>query len=75
MFEKTQNVTLKIEGMMCKHCVAHVGEALKACKGVKKFDVDLMSKTASVAFVPSSVSAEQIAAAVTAAGYPAVVKE
>ena len=27
--------TLKIEGMMCKHCVAHVTKALEGIEGVK----------------------------------------
>lgn len=74
MFEKTETVTLAVEGMMCKHCVAHVGEALKACKGVKKFNVSLENSSASVTYAPSVVSAEDIAKAVTAAGYPAKVK-
>ncbi len=75
MFDKTQTVTLDIEGMMCKHCAAHVGDALKSCKGVRKYAVDLDAKSASVTFVPATVSADQIAAAVTAAGYPAKVRQ
>ena len=74
MFEKTETVTLAIEGMMCKHCVAHVGEALKTCKGVKKYSVSLEDSSASVTYAPSIVSAEAVAQAVTAAGYPAKVK-
>ncbi|MBQ6043888.1 MAG: heavy-metal-associated domain-containing protein [Clostridia bacterium] len=73
MFEKTQTVTLGIEGMMCKHCVARVSETLKACKGVKKFSVSLEDSSASVTFAPSLVSSETIARAVSAAGYPAKV--
>lgn len=74
MFEKAETITLAVEGMMCKHCVAHVGEALKACKGVKKFSVSLENSSASVIYAPSVVSAEEVARAVTAAGYPAKVK-
>ena len=33
--------TLKIEGMMCMHCVAHVKEALEGVKGVKSVEVSL----------------------------------
>ena len=75
MFEKTQTVTFGIQGMMCKHCVARVGEALKACKGVKKFSVSLENSSAQAVYAPSLVSAEEIARAITAAGYPAAVKE
>lgn len=32
--EKTMERTLKVEGMMCTHCEAHVKEALEAIKGV-----------------------------------------
>ena len=74
MFENKEKTVLSIEGMMCKHCVAHVSEALKACKGVKQFDVDLESASAEVIYAPSVVTPEAIAAAVTAAGYPAKVK-
>ena len=74
MFEKTETVILAVEGMMCKHCVAHVGEALKECKGVKGFSVSLENSSASVTYAPSKVSAEEVAQAVTAAGYPARIK-
>ena len=40
--------TLKIEGMMCKHCVMHVEEALKKVDGVKNVTVFLENKNAVV---------------------------
>ncbi len=40
--------TLKIEGMMCKHCVMHVEEALKKVDGVKNVTVSLENKNAVV---------------------------
>ena len=35
MFDKQEQLTLKIEGMTCGHCQKRVKEALKAVKGVK----------------------------------------
>ena len=39
---------LKIEGMMCMHCVAHVKEALEGIKGVKSVEVSLDKGEATV---------------------------
>ena len=38
---------IKVEGMMCEHCVAHVKKALEAFPGVAA-DVDLASGKATV---------------------------
>jgi len=40
--------TLKIEGMMCNHCVMHVQKALAAIPGVAEVAVSLESKSAKV---------------------------
>ncbi len=40
--------TIKVEGMMCQHCVAHVAKALQAVNGVSAVDVNLKKKTAIV---------------------------
>ena len=45
--EKTTMV-LKIEGMMCKHCVAHVEKALNAVEGAGAVVVNLEEKQATV---------------------------
>lgn len=60
--------TLQVEGMMCPHCVAHVKKALEGVDGVEEAIVDLEAKTA-VAKLAKDVSAEDLAAAVTDAGY------
>ena len=62
-------MTLKIEGMMCKHCQARVEKALKAVAGVESVEVDLEAKTAEVT---GSASAEALKQAVTDAGYQVV---
>ena len=59
---------LKVEGMMCQHCVKHVKEALEGVDGVASADVDLEAGTA-VAHCDAAVSDEALLAAVRAADY------
>ena len=42
MFDKVEQMALKIEGMTCGHCQKRVEEALKAVKGVKGLQVSQM---------------------------------
>lgn len=65
---KAMTKILKIEGMMCQHCVAHVTKALSSVAGVSKVDVNLKKKTATVEFT-EDVANETLIAAVTEAGY------
>lgn len=46
--ETNMNTTIKIEGMMCQHCVAHVDKALRAVEGVNDVSVSLENKCAVV---------------------------
>lgn len=64
----TMKKTLKIEGMMCQHCVAHVTKALSSVMGVASVEVNLKKKTA-VVELSEEVSNEILSAAVTEAGY------
>ena len=64
---------LKVEGMMCMHCVKHVADALQAVEGVEKADVDLKKKRA-VVTLSAPVSDEVLLSAVREAGYEAIVK-
>ena len=62
---------VKIEGMMCMHCVAHVKEALEGIKGVESVEVSLEkgeAKIVSKKEIPDKV----IAKAVEKAGYKVV---
>lgn len=63
-----KTITVKIDGMMCAHCTAHVEEALRKTAGVSDVAVSLADKEA-VCTVTEAASAEALAAAVTAAGY------
>ena len=59
---------LKVEGMMCAHCQAHVTKALEAVDGVKAVSVDLAAGQARVELA-GDVADGVLADAVTAAGY------
>jgi Cu+-exporting ATPase len=65
--------TLKIEGMSCKHCAAHVTEALRGVPGVESADVSLASKSAVV--TGSALDDAAMKAAVAEAGYEVVAVE
>ena len=54
------------EGMMCKHCQAHVEKALAAVAGVETVTVDLEAKTAAVT---GTADVAALKAAVVEAGY------
>ncbi len=60
--------TIKIEGMMCAHCVDHVKKALSAVDGVSKVDVDLKGGKA-VVELSKAVDDKALSAAVDEAGY------
>jgi len=60
--------TLKIEGMMCQHCVAHVTKALQGVNGVTSVEVNLKKKTA-VVELGEAVENETLTAAIVDAGY------
>lgn len=64
--ENSMSKTLKIEGMMCQHCVAHVTKALESLVGVEKVEVNLKKKTA---VVTTEVANETLIQAVEEAGY------
>ena len=65
--ENTMKKTMKIEGMMCKHCVAHVTKALEAIEGVKP-EVSLEDKAAYLT-LEKDVADEVLKKAVIDAGY------
>ena len=48
MEESKMEVTLKVNGMMCQHCVMHVKKALEAVDGVSTVDVSLEKNEAKV---------------------------
>lgn len=66
--EMKETMTLKVTGMMCQHCVAHVKNALSAVPGVTSVEVSLENANATVT---GSADRAALVAAVKGAGYEA----
>lgn len=66
--ETTMEKTIKVEGMMCPRCEAHVKEALEGIPGVESAVADRLSGTATVT-LSTDVEAPVLRAAVEAQGY------
>jgi copper chaperone len=62
-----EKLTLKIDGMTCGNCVAHVTKALKELDGVAVEQVSIGS--AMLSFDPAATSEERITQAVEDEGY------
>ena len=59
---------IKVEGMMCMHCVAHVKEALESIKGVEQVEVSLEKGEATITS-KKEIKDAVIVKAITKAGY------
>ena len=66
--ENSMKKTIKIEGMMCQHCVAHVTKALQGVLGVSGIEVNLKKKTATVE-LSQDINDETVKTAIEEAGY------
>ena len=64
-------IVILVSNMSCASCVGRVERALLQVPGVTRADVNLASDTATVTFVEGAVSAHDILAASTQAGYAA----
>ncbi|HXT48926.1 MAG TPA: cation transporter [Gemmatimonadaceae bacterium] len=62
-----EQTSLSIDGMSCGHCIAHVRKALAALPGVHVDDVAVGSAT--IHYDAGAATPEDIAKAVTSAGY------
>ncbi len=69
MFGAKEVITFGVEDMHCAHCQAKVVSALKAVKGVKKADVSLEEKRATVTVRAGKVDAQTLKNAVKEAGF------
>lgn len=69
---KVMTKVLKVEGMMCKHCVMHVSKALEGIDGVSKVDVSLEKKEA-VVELSKDIDDSTLVEAVKKAGYEATI--
>lgn len=66
--------TLKVEGMTCASCSVTVKTAAKKLDGLATIEVDVAAGKATVTFDGAKVTAEQIAAKITDAGYKTTVE-
>jgi len=67
-----ETATMKVEGMTCEHCQAHVTRALESVEGVREAQVDLASGQAQVAYDADRADLQAMAKAVAEAGYKLV---
>ncbi len=65
------SVELSVGGMTCASCVARVERVIGQLPGVTTANVNLATERASVSFIPGSLDAAAIAAAIEQAGYEA----
>jgi copper chaperone len=61
------DITIKVEGMSCMHCVMRVKKAVESVQGVQSSDVQI--GTVKVTFDEATVKKEDIEQAITSAGY------
>ena len=66
--EKGMTKEIKIEGMMCMHCVAHVEKALRAVAGIQDVQVNLENKKAIVT-MKEEIADEILKNAIVEQGY------
>ncbi|MBI2985358.1 MAG: copper-translocating P-type ATPase [Deltaproteobacteria bacterium] len=64
-----RELTLKITGMSCASCVAHIEKALSEVSGVREARVNFATEQASVRFESTQVAPGQLVKAVSNAGY------
>lgn len=69
--KKTTETVIRVDGMMCQHCAAHVTKALSAVKGVSAVSIDLDAKTATVT-ATAEFDLADAKKAITDAGYTVV---
>ena len=64
-----QNVTLKVEGMSCGHCVKAVESSVGELNGIESVKVNLDEAEVAVSFNDTQVSLEQIKETIEEQGY------
>ncbi len=66
--ENSMIKVIKVEGMMCQHCVKHVKEALESIKGVDKVEVSLENNEATI-YSNKEIKEKEIEKVISKAGY------
>jgi len=73
--DEIKTVTLEVQAMTCAACPITVKKTLKKIPGVAEVIVDYKSSIATVICDARKVDPKELAKAMTAAGYPTIVKE
>jgi mercuric ion binding protein len=71
----SNRVTLTVQNMTCAVCPITVKKALERVAGVQQVSVDYAGKTATVQFDDTMTTADKLAEATKAAGYPSSIKK
>lgn len=66
---KTEKVILPIRGMSCASCVNRVEKSIRSLKGVIRVSVNLATESASIEYLPETVSIEDFKRVVKDSGY------
>ena len=66
---RSEELALGVRGMTCANCAGRVEKALQGVSGVVSASVNLATERATVRFAGGSVTASQLKAAITEAGY------
>lgn len=66
--------TLPVIGMACASCSAHVERALNGLRGVQSASVSLASRTALIDYDPSTITLEEMKAAINGIGFDLVIE-
>ena len=68
---EVEKTDIDISTAQCGMCVSTISQTLKGVDGVKKVNVDLGGKVATVIFDPTAVQVENLEFAISKAGYQA----
>lgn len=68
-------VTYPVTGMSCGNCVAHVKSALRKQPGVVDVIVDLSTSTATIEYIPATITPQALKQVVEDAGYDLIIEE
>lgn len=66
--------TLPVIGMACASCSAHVERTLNGLRGVQSASVSLASRTALIDYDPSTITLEEMKAAINGIGFDLVIE-
>ncbi len=64
-----KQITLKVEGMSCGHCVHSIDKGFSEIVGIQSVNVDLAKKQVSVAYDENQVTIETIKDTILDLGY------